>query len=476
MRWHLRMVPRGIRARTTVSATVVVAVALLAASVALVVLQRRQLTDELTMTARQAGGIVIDQLAEGGMAEVDLTALHVTVGAPVILQIIAADGTVLLAGDDDYQKYSITDRRPPPGATQIYQVASLPDDDDRKGGGDQDDEPFVIVTSGVQTSNGMVRVATAAPLESVERSTIVLLTLLAIGLPLILLVVVMTTYRVVTRALKPVEEIRSRVAELSAADQQARVPVPATGDEIERLAVTMNSMLARLQAAAAAQHRFVSDASHELRSPLATIRASAELARTHPDVMAWSEGADIVLTETDRLERLVADLLLLARSDESGLIMRAEDVDLDDVVTGAIAGLAERGQIRVVVDVRSVRVTGDVQHLVRAVRNLIDNAARYARHSIEVRLRAVDGTAHLDVSDDGPGIPEAERDRVFERFVRLDASRDRDSGGSGLGLAITRQIARAHGGDVQVLPAEHEVGARLRLTLPLPQPQKDSGV
>lgn len=458
MRWHPRAALRGIRARTTLSATLVVAVALLVASVALLVLQRQQLVDALAAVARQDGDLVAAQIRDGGVDEVDVSALGVTAGESTLVQVIDAQGAVLVASDKHYRAVPITGVSPAPGETKVSTVESLSDDD----------EPFVIVVSAVQTPNGVVRVVTAKSLESVQRSTTVLLALLGIGLPLLLIVVAAASYRVVGRALAPVEGIRRRVAQVSLVDREARVPVPDTGDEIARLAQTMNSMLARLQETAAAQHRFVADASHELRSPLATIRASIELARSHPEAMDAKTAADTVLVETGRLERLVADLLLLARSDEHGLVMRMIDVDLDDIVAGEGERLRRAGVGEVLLGVRSARVRGDVQHLVRAVHNLSDNAAQYAASRVEIRLGVADGQARLDVIDDGPGIPQDERLRVFERFVRLDASRERGTGGTGLGLPITRQIAREHGGDVEVMPsAAGHGGAHLRLTIPL---------
>lgn len=452
--------PRSIRARTTISATLVVAVALLVASVALLVLQRQQLVAGLAAVATQDGDLIVDQIRDSGVDEVDVSALGATAGESTLVQVIDAHGAVLVTSDKHYRAVAITGVSPGPGETKVSTVDSLP----------EDDEPFVIVVSGVQTADGVVRVVTAKSLESVQRSTTVLLTLLGIGLPLLLIVVAGASYRVVGRALAPVEGIRRRVAQVSLTDREARVPVPETGDEIARLAQTMNSMLARLQEAAAAQRRFVADASHELRSPLATIRATAELATAHPEAMDARTAADTVLLETGRLERLVTDLLLLARSDEHGLVMRMTDVDLDDIVSGEGERLRRAGVGEVILEVRSARVRGDVQHLVRAVHNLTDNAAQHALSRVEIRLGVADGQARLDVIDDGPGIPQAERRRVFERFVRLDASRERGTGGTGLGLAITRQIAREHGGDVEVIPpAAGQGGAHLRLTIPAPR-------
>ncbi len=457
-RRRLRWFPRGIRLRTTMAATLVFALALAGASVALVLLQRQQLIDGRTEAAKSQVNTIAEEIKDRGLAAVDANALNVAAGDAALLQILDTDGTVLLSTDDDYATHPITTKRSAPGETAEYTVASLA----------EDAEPFVIVVSGVQTATGVVRVVAAQPLESVQDATGVLVALLSIGAPLVLLVVAGTSYAVVGKALAPVEAIRRRVAEVSTADQDTRVPVPESTDEISRLAHTMNSMLSRLQAAAAAQHRFVADASHELRSPLATIRTTTELAVLHPEAMDLERASDTILTETHRLERLVSDLALLARSDEHGLIMHVEDVDLDDIVTGEIARLRAGGTVDVVVDVVSVRVRGDEQHLLRAVRNLVDNAARFASTRVEVRLGTADGKAVLDISDDGPGIPESEWDRVFERFVRLDDSRERGTGGTGLGLAITHQIALVHSGGVRVLPSTHGTGAHLQLSLPLP--------
>jgi len=448
----------GVRTRTAMSATLVVAVALAVAGAALVVLQRRELVNGLATVAQQQGAEIAGQITQGGIGAVDITAASATAGERALVQVVDVDGSVRSASESVRGEGPVSSARPDPGSVVIRSVAALPI-------GDQ--EPFVVVTTGVATRGGVARVVTAQSLETVERSTSVVLTLLGAGYPLILLVVFGTSYWLAGRALRPVEAIRQRVSEVSAVDTNARVPVPASGDEIARLANTMNTMLARLQKSASSQRRFVADASHELRSPLATIRAAAEVASSHPQALDWPSAAATVLVETDRLERLVSDLLLLARADEHGLVMRMQDVDLDDIVTEEAARLRRQGLRHVVTDVRSVRVRGDTQHLVRAVRNVTDNAMRYAATTVELHVSTRDGTAQVDVVDDGPGIPPLERDRVFERFVRLDASRERETGGTGLGLAISRQIARAHGGDLVVLAGDPGRPTTMRLTVPV---------
>jgi signal transduction histidine kinase len=228
----------------------------------------------------------------------------------------------------------------------------------------------------------------------------------------------------------------------------------------------MNATLDRLAAATDAQRRFVADASHELRSPLTSIRAAHEVAAVHPEAADLPALHTDVLAEVERLEQLVDDLLLLARSDEHGLRPRTEEVDLDDLVVAESARLRRTTGLRVITRAAPVRVCGDRHQLTRVLRNLTDNAARHAAGCVELSVEEDTGEAVVGVLDDGPGIPVAERERVFDRFVRLDASRERRAGGAGLGLAIAREIARAHGGDVGIVEAASG-GAHLRLRLPV---------
>jgi signal transduction histidine kinase len=219
-----------------------------------------------------------------------------------------------------------------------------------------------------------------------------------------------------------------------------------------------------VEAAQAAQRRFVADASHELRSPLATIQAGLDILVTSPVLPeAAQRQVGRLQAESDRLGRLVADLLLLARVDEHGLVLRRADVDLDDLAYAERDRLAARHPtLRVRLDVHPARVTGDAHHLAQALRNLVDNAARHADGTITIRVSAQPDGAVVEVGDDGPGIPAAERERVFDRFVRLDDTRARNDGGTGLGLPIVREIVAAHGGTVAVLGND----AVLRITLP----------
>ncbi|WP_347976721.1 HAMP domain-containing sensor histidine kinase [Microbacterium sp. ProA8] len=324
-----------------------------------------------------------------------------------------------------------------------------------------DDEPLVVVREDLDDGDALLL---AVSVEDDQSTLATVAVLLAVAVVAVVALVAAITWWVVGRALRPVERIRAEVDDISADRLDRRVAVPASGDEIAALAGTMNRMLARLDAAAAAQRRFVSDASHELRSPLATIRQHAELAQLHPDATSIDDLAGVVHDEGLRMQELVDALLLLTRLDESPVIHQGA-VDLDDLAFAEITRLRAGG---VKVDgsgVHAARVRGDVRLLGRLVRNLAHNAARHARSAVALGVLERDGQVLLTVDDDGPGVPAAERERIFERFVRLDEARARDAGGSGLGLAIVRAIAEAEGGSVGVEDSPLG-GARFSVVLP----------
>ncbi|MCU0280771.1 MAG: ATP-binding protein [Acidimicrobiia bacterium] len=290
---------------------------------------------------------------------------------------------------------------------------------------------------------------------------------IAIVVPLLVGVVAVVTWLVVGRALQPVEAIRSRVAEIGAGDLHQRVPDPGTGDEVGRLAATMNRMLDRLQRSSERQRRFVSDASHELRSPLASARTQLEVALAHPGRADWPGVASGVLEEGIRMERLVDDLLALARADEGAVLAHTEELDLAEIAAEE-AGRVEG--VTVEAEVEEARLRGDPLALRRVVRNLLDNARRHASSRIVLRVALEGEEVVAVVEDDGAGIPEGEREQVFERFARLEEARGRDAGGTGLGLAVVREIVEAHGGTVVAEEGE-EGGARLVVRLPTREPE-----
>ncbi|MFI5565407.1 ATP-binding protein [Amycolatopsis japonica] len=281
--------------------------------------------------------------------------------------------------------------------------------------------------------------------------------------PLAVLITALAAWLAAGRALRPVEAIRRELAEVSGSRLDRRVPVPPSRDEVARLATTTNETLDRLQKAYDQQERFVADASHELRSPLANLRTGLEVALTHAERADWPAVARRSLLDVQRLQRITADLLQLAVEPAK---LPDDVVDLADVVGEQVAERALEPGPAVVSDVDGpAPVSGEPVQLERLLRNLLDNAVRHARSAVTVRLRCEAGEAVLEVVDDGPGIPPSDRERVFDRFARLDDARARDAGGTGLGLTLARDIAVRHGGTLRV--EEGAPGARLAVRLPL---------
>ena len=441
-----------VRARTTIAATAIVGLALLVAAVALVVALRRSLVTN------------IDEVAE--VRAEDIAALFHQASPPTELAASGDDGAVAQVVDAEGVVIASTIgfNRSEPIAT-FRPTGEDPQSRTIEGELIEDDDEFRVIALATDTSDGPVTVYVASSLEPVEETINILRGALAVGTPILLVLVAATAWVVVGRALRPMEAIRSEVADISDRSLDRRVPVPQTDDEVSRLAETMNTMLDRLEAAAERQRRFVGDASHELRTPLAAARTDLEVAVAHPERTDWQETAADLLTANRRMERLVQDLLFLARADDRVPRPPPVDLDLDDIVLEEVSRL--RHEENVTIDagaVSAAAVRGHREELGRVVRNLLENAARHAESEVSVRLRTDDGEVTLAVGDDGPGIPPEDRERVFERFTRLDGARDRDAGGTGLGLAIAREIVEAHGGTIAV--EDSPLGAHLVVRLP----------
>ena len=360
-------------------------------------------------------------------------------------QVLASDGTVWAATRNWAGKPALYLYALPPGSTTPVRTPAgdriLPDD-------------LSEYAEHATVGGRPVTIATTAStyLQSQVEQTFAWL--LIIGVPVLLVLACGTVWLVAGRALRPVEQIRSAVTAITSADLSQRVPEPGTDDEIGRLARTMNDMLARLEDAAARQRRFVADASHELRSPLTAIRTGLEVGLAHPDRAPWPQIAGRAVRQSQRLEQLIAELLVLARSDAAQLAARRQPVDLA-VLLADLAGATPAPGISIDLSAAPGTMTaGNPEDLSRMLRNLLDNAVRYARHPVLVTAAAAtpDGVV-VEIADDGPGIPAEERERVFGRFVRLDASREQASGSAGLGLAIAREIAAAHGATIVLTEA-----------------------
>jgi signal transduction histidine kinase len=430
----------SIRVRTTVAAVLVVGVALALAAVTMVTLQKQSLRSQVETNTELRARSLAEQLRSSPSA--DLAPFGDPEGDEEFVQILDASGTLVQASQNIAGRSVVV--RLDPGETRIIGPRSPPDREPL-------DESFLVAAASSSGPDGDLIVTVGRSLEIVTEASNSLTGVLAIAIPLLLLVVGVVTWRVVGRALSPVDAIRAEVDAISNRELYRRLPEPAGDDEISRLAATMNRMLARLEAGRSRERRFVSDASHELRSPVTTIRQHAEVALSHPEQTSTEDLAEIVLDEDARLQRLVEDLLLLTRIDEGTLELPVQPVDLDDLIFEEAARL--RGATELKIDVGAVsagRVRGDREKLGRLIRNLTDNAARHARTTIALSLAERNGEVVLGIDDDGAGIDEAEREHIFDRFVRLDEARDRDSGGSGLGLAIVREVAAFHGGTVTV--------------------------
>lgn len=436
----------------------IVYLAMAAGALVMVTMLRNQLLDSLQQRIIAQSNQVIRQVTVNQPDSATRDAAALNSSGLTQAQVLDGDGRILAESTLLHGFLPLSSTRPKPGSTvRLITDWTGPDGTQR----------LLVVARGVAAPGGYVVVLAGTTLAPVDRAVGTVQQLLLIGLPVLALTTGLIIYLSTGRALRPVEEIRAQVAALSERDLSARVPVPATHDEIEALARTTNLMLARLESAHTAQRRFVADASHELRSPLATLVASLELAgrQNNLDRTTYQTMQD----ETARMVRLVDDLLLLARADEVRVQLSREEVDLDEIVDAEGARWAHVSSLRLRVDAEHVRVSGDYAHLARVVRNLVENAMRYADKLVELRLRRDGPRAVIQVSDDGAGVPMADRQRIFERFVRLDPGRSRVDGGSGLGLAIVKELVDAHGGTVEV--SDSALGGAL-FTVRLPADQR----
>ncbi|MET8569604.1 HAMP domain-containing sensor histidine kinase [Streptomyces sp. NPDC004783] len=460
----------SVRARATLAATLVVAVALVAAGTAVLLSLRSNLLGEAGTQAERSAREVAAELAVG--TPYDQLSLDVD-DRPV--QVVDEDGR-LVAASEDLERITGTGVgavKPDPAASR-----DADDDDDDDSGeslepgeigdrttvsdgsaaidGDTEDYRFAAVPVEPRDGDRLV-VYAGAPLSAEHGAVNTALTVMLIGFPLLIAVVAGVTWLVTRRALRPVEGIRREMAAITASEDLARrVPVPATHDEVARLASTTNETLAALEASVERQRRFVADASHELRSPIASLRTQLEVAAAHPELL----DLDGAVEDTVRLQRLAADLLLLARLDagERPADARVDLAALVREVAGGRPGVSVR-------TAGEVTVAGSRGQLERVLANLLDNARRHARSAVEVSVRREGALVVVGVADDGEGVPAADRERIFERFVRLDAARSRDDGEAGLGLAIARDVALRHGGTLTVRDAPAG-GALFELRLP----------
>ncbi|MDQ3644541.1 MAG: ATP-binding protein [Actinomycetota bacterium] len=331
----------------------------------------------------------------------------------------------------------------------------------------EDGEPTRLLAAPVTAGGQDLVVVVGASIEDNEDALRSLLTLLVIGGAAALALASGAGYGVAAAALRPVEAMRRRAAEIGDADAGQRLPVTGNGDEIARLGETLNSMLDRLETAFDRERTFVADASHELRTPLAVLKTELELAlqagRTPQELTAALHSA---AEETDRLARLAEDLLVIARSDRDGLPVRLDRVEPGLLLRRVAERFGQRAQAEgrsLEVDAQpGIELTADAVRLEQALGNVVDNALRHGAGPVRMTASAGDGTVELRVSDEGAGFPSGFLDQAFDRFTRADAARGR--GGAGLGLAIVDAIAVAHGGEAGAATGER--GATVWIALP----------
>lgn len=454
----LRDVPRSIRFRITVVASAAVAVVLAGVGVALLAVQARQLSGDLDESLRRRADEVV---ASGiGAATRDVVVLPSAAGDEVVIQIVT--GERVMAATDNAVGIEPIAPAPSDGNEAFTTVRSLPVEDDR----------YRILSRSTVIDGVAVEVHVAENTDDLEEVLGRLRTTVLLLVPAAVLVLGGLVWWLVGRTLRPVERIRADVAGFGPSELTHRVAVPGTGDEIDRLAGTMNAMLDRLQDATQRQQRFVADASHELRSPLARMRTEIDTAVADAsDDQVDAATLRSVSHEIDELTALVDDLLVLARYDAGRSGRQWRPVDLDDLVFDEVRACRQSTD-DVAIDVTGVsaaQVLGDPGELRRVVRNLLDNGVHHATSLVEVTLeeRSEAGLeiAVLTVVDDGSGIPEDAADSVFERFTRLDDARTRRTGGTGLGLAIAREITERHGGTIGLTAVDGR-GARFVVRLP----------
>ncbi|MFL6064457.1 MAG: sensor histidine kinase [Friedmanniella sp.] len=429
----------GVRTWSVLVAVVVVLLALLAGGGGLVYILQLNLEGTASSTASSRAAEVAEVIRSDGVRAASERLVEESRSGQFV-QIVGPDQRVVGASNRLVADQLLTPQRPAAGETAVVRR----DIDYLGEGGD-----WMVVSRGVSAGSGVYVVNVAIPVR-VQRETVqTVAAFLLAATPLLLAAVAGAVWLLVGRALRSVERIRTEVATIDAQRLAQRVEVPATHDEIAALAATMNVMLDRLEVSHQAQRAFVSDASHELRSPLATLTTAAELA-TNGDEATRTRLLGTITVELARLRGLVENLMTLARADARDLLAVREEVDLDDLVDGEVRRLRATSDRVVLAALEPIRVLGDGQRLEQALRNLVDNAERHARSTVRLDLHRDGDDAVVWVDNDGPAIQPADRERVFERFVRLDDSRSPDAGGSGLGLPIARTTLAAHGGEVSI--------------------------
>lgn len=416
---------------------VVVLITLIVGSFVLLQAFRSQLVDNLDVTLTQQVADRTRLLEDGGAKERLTTVLEdesfVWIGSP--------EGVLSSHGGSIFPLEN-------PVPSSIGTVTTIDLLVEERSSTELETERMELRLASAQASTGQVIVA-GSELEAIDKTVADLARLFAFAVPVLVLLVGLLAWTIAGRALAPVAAIRRQAEEITGATLNERVPVPETHDEVEELATTVNQMLGRLERHDVAMRQFSADASHELKSPVANIRALLET--TDAAATDWSSVQPKLSRETERLGGLVDNLLFMASNEEGLRRVGQSSVALDELLFAEAELVGATTEVRVdLAQVQPAAISGSASDIGRMIRNLVDNAARHAESKIALALVPLAAEVRLTVSDDGPGIPVHERERIFERFTRLDAARARDDGGTGLGLSIVAQVAEAHGGSVHV--------------------------
>jgi signal transduction histidine kinase len=467
VRWWRR---RGLRARVTLIAALGLLVALIAGDLLLLNALRDSLTRSVDDTARSGATEV------AALINADRLPDPVPVAAGTVsIQVLGPSGRIVNVSPDADRLVPIV--APP-------QAAALANSDTAIGvHGAPFDMPSLLRVAVVRAAGGELVIA-AVPYSSAADSLAVVAHALIFGTPVLFIVFAGAIWLAVGSTLRPIDLLRRGAARVTGAGVPADLPVPEARDEVRLLALTLNDMLSRLAAAQQRQRSLVSDTAHELRSPITSIRTQLEVALDHPSGQDWASSARDVHADVLRLARLAEDLLLLARLDEQADLgdagRHSELIDMGPLACAVVARYAdarvpvtvvppEPGRPQTTADVAEVGENQD--RLDRMMVNLIDNAVRYATSLVTVSVIRSGEWSEVTVTDDGPGIDEADLERAFDRFARLDDARSRcddDVGGAGLGLAIVRATAQAYGGTAHLEAAPPpEPGLRAVVRLPV---------
>lgn len=430
---------RSLRLRVTVAAVGLIALVLVVGALALAGLLRRALEQDTEALLRQQIDEVMSLVSSGNLPPV-LDAKGREIGQ---IQVYDEAGTLVAAtrGFAQTARLDIVEA-PRSGSTMTSTVSGARIDSDPG-------ERYRLVAGTVETPMGPRFIYGVSSLSAADSAVRTMATALLAGVPLLVGVAGWVLWRSVGRALIPVEAMRAEVDEIEASSLERRLTAPESDDELGRLAHTLNHLLDRLDADARRQRQFAADASHELRSPLASARTQLEVGLAYRDRTDWAETASDVLVEIDRLERLSRELLDFARTDPRDGLVRYALVDFGDVTARAVSSTPP-GDVPIHWHPypEPISLEGDADLITRVLRNLLSNAQRHARSRIDVDICAEPDRAWVRVMNDGSPLADTDCERIFQPFTRLDAARNSDSGGAGLGLAISRRIARSHGGDL----------------------------